>query len=841
MGTTDIKEIRLPNGLQVVLVKDPSASLVSVQTYVRAGSIDEGALLGSGLSHYLEHLLAGGTTKKRTEDQYKELLATLGGAYNAYTTLDHTSYYINTTPPYTTTAISILYEWMFQSAFSEREFLRERDVIIKEIEKNKAHIQRKFYHLAQENFYKTHPLKYPVIGYLEEFKAVKKEELYAYYKSHYSPNNMILVVGGRFNESEILDSINGTFGKEEERPAPIPLIYPEPTPFSTRTVLAEDASAVTYLSLRFSTIDLNNPDLYALDLTETLLSNGEESPLYKTLVEKTKLAYSISCSSYTPIQSTGYFDITAEIDYKNKDAVIQEITAILSDFKKGKISQDQLNRAKKQKLAEEILSIQTIEDKTSRMGQSMLYGYNTTFYDHYISQFKAVTKDDVKTAVQTYLDPTKMVITILKPKETAETKSPTTNIPKQQSPDLITLNNGIRVLFLNDPQSLKTYAQVMVLGGTRAEKKSNNGIGALLSDMIGKETPKLSKATIRSRIEDQGASMSGQLGKNTFYYQLSCLSEDFNALFPLFTETFTEASFSTEELQESRRRLLKQIDQREDDWQSQANYYFNRAFFQKHPYSLSAIGEKESVKKLNANDISDFYRNLITPKEMIITVVGNFDRKKTLEEIKKRFEPIAAAESKLPALIPAPKHTETNRVSIKPKQDIAALLIGFQGLRFKDTEESIKLDLVDAVLSGMSYPGGRLHNLLREKGLVYMVHAHNRNGIDAGYFLITALTSKDKLKEVETLINGQIEDIQNNPITQKEFDLAIAQMKYYYLDRLSSDENLAVIASTDLLYGNSHDLYTKIESMINTLTLKDVQETAKKYLKTPQIVVIEKK
>ena len=147
-----VKEYTLKNGLKVYLIVDPSSSLVAARTYVRAGSIDEAPLLGSGLSHYLEHLVAGGSTFVRSEDEYKDQIAHLGGAFNAYTTTDHTCYYINTTPVYTDEAIKMLDEWMFSNQFSAKEFDRERSVIMKEIEKSDASLGRKFYQLSLDNF-----------------------------------------------------------------------------------------------------------------------------------------------------------------------------------------------------------------------------------------------------------------------------------------------------------------------------------------------------------------------------------------------------------------------------------------------------------------------------------------------------------------------------------------------------------------------------------------------------------------------------------------------------------------------------------------------------------------
>ena len=107
------EEIILNNGLTVLLLNDPTASTITTMSFVRAGSIDEGSLLGSGISHYLEHIVAGGTTDVKSEEKYKRIIASIGGAYNAYTTTDHTAYYINTTPDKIEKSIYVLYEWMF--------------------------------------------------------------------------------------------------------------------------------------------------------------------------------------------------------------------------------------------------------------------------------------------------------------------------------------------------------------------------------------------------------------------------------------------------------------------------------------------------------------------------------------------------------------------------------------------------------------------------------------------------------------------------------------------------------------------------------------------------------
>ena len=841
-NTETLIEKTLHNGVKVFLLVDKSSSLVSARTYVRAGSIDESIHPGSGLSHYLEHIVAGGTTEANSEDYYKTLISKMGGAYNAYTTVDHTSYYINTTPEYAQDAVSTLGEWMFQCSFKDFEYNRERDVIIKEIEKTQAHIGRKFYHLASNNFYKNHPLRYPVIGYLPNFKNITRDELMSYYNSYYVPSNIVLVVGGNIDAEETLKTIEASFGQAERKAQPQPASFPEPVPFSQRFEEKEDITNTTHISIRFSTIDLYHTDLYALDLLDFILSNGEGSILYKEIVENQKLAYSVSASSYTPSHTTGYFDISAEIDYENKDAFIAAITSILNEIKKGKSYKHLINRAKKQKIADDILGIANIEDKVARVGQSYLYGYSSDFYDKYVSNFKQVNKDDIQAVAERYFDFDRQVISILKPSSeekvsTAKKEKEDTSLP---IPKMTTLANGVKLIYHPDNSIPKTHFQIMMLGGTRIENDDDSGIGSILSRTLGKSSQRFDKEALQSYFEEKGAEIDAHNGNNTFFYTLTSLSEDFEELLPIFIHTFTDPEFTKEEIEEAKRKQLQSISQRKDDWFSYSMYQFKKDFFKTHPLRLSGNGEKESVEKLTHSDIENHFKKMVVPSDIIISVSGDYDEKAITKTLTETFSNLPEQESVTANIsLERTLHTKPSQKTLDIPQEVAGIFVGFDGSTFTNEEDNLKIDLMDAVLSGMGYPAGRLHPILREKGHVYMVHATNRLGIEKGFFMIYALSSPDRAEEVIRIIKEQIKDIQTKEISDEEFELAKAQMHYYYLERLSTIENLSVISSTDEMYGRGHDYYTKAAKGIETLTKQDVKDMATKYLSTPQTYIFQ--
>lgn len=830
----------LDNGLNVFLVHDANAPLITARTFVRAGSIDEGNILGSGASHYLEHLVAGGTTEKRSENSYKELIATLGGAYNAYTSVDHTSYFINTTPEHTQTAVEILYEWMFFNSFKDLEFERERKVIRKEIEKNEAHIGRKFHQLSSQNFYKLHPFKHPVIGYLDNFNQLSKESLKTYYKNHYVASNMLLVVGGNFDVPSLSAFIEKTFGSQPQLAAPLPVKYPEPHPFSTRYVEKEDKTNVTHISIKFPTTDLYSPDLYTLDLLDYIMGQGDASILHKKLVEEKKLAYSVNAMSYTPIFSTGYFEIEAEIDYQNKDAFIENTYAIIETIKKGHLSGSQIDKAKKQKIAEDVLAISTIEDKAVKIAQSYLYGHTTNFYSAYTENFKKLTKKDLVKTANHYLNSDKVVITVLKPESNPSKNTTTIQKAPQKKPSIETLSNGIKLISI--PSDLeKTHIQIMTLGGLRAETTQNNGIGMMISDLLGKGSKQYSKETMQETIEGHGAEMGGSIGNNTLYFTLTCMHEDTSTILPLYLDAFFNPLFDKKDIEETKRQQLKSIKQRNDDWMSISSYKFKKAFYKDHPYSLPINGEENSVKSLSKNDLKTYYHSLATPQNMVITIAGTFDKKNIIKTLESSIEKETLSKNSIiKEHINRPLQTKSSHQTLDIPQDVAGLFVAFDSVSIKDKEGVFKLDLVDSILSGMGYPSGRLHPILRGEGLVYMVHAVNRPGIEKGHFLIYALTSPDKIDRVKTLIFEQIEDIKTKKVSDKEFTDALASMKYYYLDKNDAIESLAITTATDELYGRGFDYSQFTLDSINQLKKEDIQITAKTYLKNPQVFVFQK-
>src|SRR5438045_4991689 len=150
----------LKNGMVVIAKRVPSPA-VAVRGYVVAGGIYEGQWLGGGLSHLLEHLVAGGTNDRRTEEQNRNLLQQIGNNSNAYTTNDHTAYFVNTTPENVDAAVDLVAGWMLGAKITPAEYAREYEVVQRELEKDMGEPEWVFYYLTVRNRYWVSPMRVP--------------------------------------------------------------------------------------------------------------------------------------------------------------------------------------------------------------------------------------------------------------------------------------------------------------------------------------------------------------------------------------------------------------------------------------------------------------------------------------------------------------------------------------------------------------------------------------------------------------------------------------------------------------------------------------------------------
>jgi zinc protease len=321
----------LPNGLTLILKSDRSAALASVQVWVKTGSIHEGEHLGAGLSHYLEHMLFKGTSRRAG----REISATVqahGGYINAYTTFDRTVYYIDLPSEHTNVAIDILADAVLRSTLPADETAKEKDVILREIAMTKDEPDSRLWDALFSTAFREHPYRQPIIGHRDVFSAVTHQDLLDYYRARYVPNNLVVVIVGDIDLAATRAAVETHFGAAPRvKIAPV-YVPDEPMQLAPRSLHRFEDVELTRGALTWPIPGLTHEDAPILDLLATVLGGGDSSVLWQEIREKTGLVHSVDASAWNP-GSSGLFCISFTADADKRVAAVHAIERHLAPRK----------------------------------------------------------------------------------------------------------------------------------------------------------------------------------------------------------------------------------------------------------------------------------------------------------------------------------------------------------------------------------------------------------------------------------------------------------------------------------------------------------------------------
>jgi zinc protease len=850
----------LPNGMQVVVKENHTAPVTAVRVYVRTGSITEQEYLGAGISHLFEHLINGGSTTSRTETEINELIDKLGGANNAYTTKAHTCYHITTSQDKTGAAIDLIADWMINSTFPKNEYDREMGVVLEELTKGKEEPRRILHQALYEAMFDYHPVRYPTIGYENQVRAITHDDIKLYYNRMYVPNNMVLVVVGDFAADTVMDRIAAAFNPQPP-PDPGPDATPEATtaydqaskqykPFDPHGIPAislptepkqmgrrdreirKAGLGGAYFRIAFRTVPIAHRDLYPLDVLSHVLTHGRSSRLVKRLKEEMGLVSAISSYSHTPMFDAGVFVVYGECADANVEKVVDTVLEEVYRATSETVSAAELAKAKRQKVAGEILAKQTAEDEAADIGINVLSSGNPNFGEVYLAGIAKVTTDDILEAAPKYLHDDNLTVTLLRPDALAVVHGGDVHVTASIPIRKTMLPNGMCLLVKENPNIPLVNMRVMFMGGVRLEPGREAGVCRITSELLTRGTTTRSRNEIAEAFDAIGGQLSEFSANNTFGVVAEVLSSDFDEALEIVSDVVQHPTFPAAEFATVQANTLDAIKRRTDRWDREVSYLFRNAYFTEHPYRHDTLGEGSTVRALSAADCKAFYDRHAVPERGIITVFGDVDEDEIIRQVTEAFAGFDRPAPPLPNIAPQTPPTKDIVRKHTVDRQLASLYMGYPGISVTDTSDRYAMEVLDAVLSGIGFPGGRLHLHLRggDKDLVYVVHAFNFLGLEPGYFGITAASSPAKMDEVIQTILDDIASIRDNPVPIAELEKA--KTICITMNQLGQQTNSdrALQAAVDELYGLGYDHADGYPASIAAVTAGDVRRAARKYL-----------
>ncbi len=741
----------LPNGLTVLHRPDFSSEVVSVQVWVKTGSIHEDTLIGSGLSHYLEHMLFKGTSRRDGKSISREVHA-MGGGINAYTTFDRTVYYIDAPSAAFEGAVDILADIVLHSTLPEQEVERERDVILREIDMGLDDPDRQLSQALFRTAFQRHPYREPVIGHRELFEQVTREELWTYYKARYVPNNIVVTIVGAIDSETCERSVDAAFGSVSRgRLAPVQ-IEQEPVQLAARREDIIGEYNIFRGGLGFKVPHLSHEDSPRLDALAHALGGGESSLLWERLRNQEQVVHYIDCRNWNP-GGSGLFWISYVCDPGDEQKAETAIRSILAEVAEAGLDESVVEKAQRQALSGEINGRKTMSGQASRLGLGEVVLGDIYYARRYLKRLQAVTAEDLQQVARTYLvDHTFSAVTI-GPRAEEVTGPVQQELSAPNAVERLELDCGATLLLQADHRLPKAHLRAVLLGGPNYEPSDQRGVGAILAELLTKDTQARSAAEVSEAVEGVGGRFTASAGNNTLNLALEVLPTDLELAVALFTDALTRPSFDTKTFEIELEGQVAGLKEEDDEIFEYGFRKLREAFFESHPFAIGADGRIEDLEKLTVGQVRAHFEQLLRAENLVISVCGDFDRDQLIGWLNAGLSGLSAKAFELTTTHAFDGPTKAKDLKLAMDREQAVVFQAFPDVGITD-DDYVVGEMMNELFSGMS---SRLFERVREdKGMAYYVGSTRVLGLQNSMFVLYAGTHPDMVDEVLKEMNGEI-------------------------------------------------------------------------------------
>ena len=401
----------LPNGLRVLSAPDHSSPTVAIQVWYHVGSKDDPPQR-SGFAHLFEHIMFK-STKNMKSEMMDRLTEDVGGFNNAFTADDVTVYYEVVPSNYLETLIWAEADRLSGLNVDDANFKSERDVVKEEYRQSVlAPPYGRFFYLLQEKSFVEHPYKRPTIGSIEDLDAASLHDVQEFHATYYRPDNATLVVVGDFDPKQLEAWVDKYFGPISKPDRPLPRVKVKEPPREKETRFTEygsnDLPAVgfTYLTPRQA-----DPDSDALRVVDAILSSGESSRLYHSLVYTQQLAAEADANSETREDASLFILLAVLSEGKKPEDAEKSLLAEIKKLQDAPVSAAELDKAKNQIITEQLRQRETSNGKALALGEAAVLLGDPARVNTDLARLQAVTAADVQRVVKKYFtDQNRMVL-----------------------------------------------------------------------------------------------------------------------------------------------------------------------------------------------------------------------------------------------------------------------------------------------------------------------------------------------------------------------------------------------------------------------------------------------
>jgi zinc protease len=648
---------KLKNGLTVYALRDTTTPNVLVSVWYEVGAKHDPAGR-SGFAHMFEHILSRKTVNM-PYNMINKLTEDVGGVRNASTSWDRTNYYETVPARYLETMLWTHAERMARPVVDAEVFENERNVVKEELRQRvlAPPYGRLFSFVSVDNAWDRMPHRRPTIGSIADLDAAKLEDARAFHEAFYGPDTATLIVSGNFDEAQLNRWVDRYFGSIQPRAKKTSLKISERDAPRTRprlvTAYAPNVPLPVVGSL-WQTPGASSADLPALQVLDGILTSGDNSRLYQSMVHAKQLATQVG-GNLIETEETGFYGPVAFLAGGKSVADAEAaLAAELERVRSQPITAAELAEAKTEIVAQALRRRETFSGRAFELGEALVRTGDPRHPDMRLAAIQKVTAADVQRVARKYLSPNsrvdvRYVNEKLRPQgETGDSwvnpaplptfasvppavrpanalapegqrqKPPAPGVAVPVTPPTITegrLENGLTLVTAKTGIVPIATMTMVMKGGSSTDPRGKAGLATLAADLATKGTATRNAQQIAAELESLGASIGSGAGPDGVQVSVSAPAANLEAAGRILADIVQNASFPGEEVERQRKRAIDGLSIAMKDPGAIASMVVQPALYGAAPYGSLAGGTVTSLKGITRDDLAQQYRSWWHPGE----------------------------------------------------------------------------------------------------------------------------------------------------------------------------------------------------------------------------------
>jgi zinc protease len=873
--TIPIEKYSLANGLTVVLHEDHSDPIAAVAIYYHVGSSRE-TEGKTGFAHLFEHMMFQ-KSENVAEDQFFKNIQGAGGNLNGSTNEDFTNYYEIVPKNALEMALWMESDRMgyLENTVTKTSMANQQNVVQNE---KRQSVDNAPYGFNEEtilkNLYpKGHPYSWTVIGDMKDLTNATIEDVKAFHKKFYSPNNAFLVITGDINREDVKPLVEKYFGEiaggekiEKRTPMPASLS-------STIRLYYEDNFAkAPMLTMVFPTVEQYSKDSYALDFLGSLLANTKKAPLYTILVKDKKLTSRVSARNGSQ-EIAGAFTISVTANPGvNLTDVEKAIFEGLEKFEKDGFTEEDMTRIKAINETGFYRAFSSVQSKAFTLAEYVVFTGDPEFYQKDLANMQAVKMADVRAVYNKYIKGKNFVETSFVPKgdtnlivagsvnagiveedvtkaaevkadsiaEEAIIKTPTkldrsVKPPVGPDPEVkipvpwsTSLANGLKIWGIVQNELPMVQYSIVINGGHLLDNVEKAGVANMVATMMNEGTKNKTPEQLEDAIGLLGASIRVSSGNEDITISVNTLSRNFEKTLALVEEILLEPRWDEEQFALAKSRIINNLKRNAANPNYLASSTLNKLMYGDNILAIDASGTEVSVSSITTDDLKEYYNKYFSPSIARFLVVGNVDQLKVeaaLAGLNQKWQSndVVIPEIKIPG---PPAKSQINFVDV-PGAKQSVISIGAPSI--PRTNPDFYAATVANYKLGGSF-NGVLNLILREeKGFTYGARSGFLGAKNYGSFTASSMVRTNSTLESVTIFKTEMEKYRKD-VPQEYIDFTKSSLLKGNALRFETLGGLLGMLNTMTSYNLPADYILQEESFVRGLTVEKELELVNKYI-----------